>query len=90
MAISCGLSYSPLSSFEVLLNTSEVKDTIGGIRSTAMVNCSTKGEQRAKLMLQILQKATKKIMMRIQHSSREQEAQEEAVSKAPPTEGLSR
>ena len=71
-----------MSFFEVLLHTSEVKDTIGGIRSTTRVNCSTKGKQRAKLMLQIPQKATKKIMMRIQHSSREQEAQEESVLKA--------
>lgn len=67
---------------EICLCTTGLKDTIGGIRSTATVKCSTKRKQTAKLMLWISQKATRKIKMQIQQGSREQEAQEESVLKA--------
>ena len=80
-----------MSFFEILLCTSGLKDTIGGIRSIARVTCSTKRKQTAKLMLWISQKATRKIKMQIQQSSREQEAQEESLNNNKlKTESLSR
>ena len=83
-----------MSFFEILLCTSGLKDTIGGTRSTARVTeqlSSIKRKQTAKLMLWISQKATRKIKMQIQQSSREQEAQEESLNNNKlKTESLSR